>query len=113
VEVVISESDDWTEDRIEQPAIGAGAAFPDRTIADLLSHSDWRARLGAQGYVVGVLEDLPRVYRTRYLGELPSKGATLDAQARWLARWAEDAILGLAALAPPPDWPLSVHPAAS
>lgn len=94
IEVTLDDSDEWTLDRLEQPAIGAGAALPEALYDDLRAPSQgvWRDTLAADGFVLGMAGGKARVYRTVYLAELTAKGATLDGQAAWLATWLEETV---------------------
>lgn len=112
LELLLSPEDFWAEDRTGEPAFGVGAVFEHkkgRTIRDELAdpgRAEWRAQLREAGFSVLITgpDSYARVYRTRYLAELLSTGASLDQQARALATWVTTALDELLALPPSPAW---------
>jgi hypothetical protein len=89
VELLCSDTDEWTADRIDQPALGAGATLPKQRFEDLrrVERRAWHQQLAERRFHLALASDHTRVFRTVYLAEITTKGATLDAQARALADW--------------------------
>jgi DNA-binding protein len=104
-ELAVFESDSWSFDRLDEPAFGAGVSLPAKLYEQLrdASRTAWREGLASEGVAVTDTEDgVVRCYRTLYVAELISKGATVDAQATWLGRWAADAVELIVSRAPQP-----------
>jgi hypothetical protein len=112
LELSCSDSDDWTLDRIDQPAIGAGATLPEDRFDDLrrTERRPWHDQLEKDAFHLAVSGGRTRVFRTIYLAEITGKGATLDSQAEWLAQWLEDTVERLARLDPPELLPVIHRP---
>jgi hypothetical protein len=97
-----SDDDYWVEDRIGQPAVGAGFTLP-LAAYDELRHSSrrsWLDDLRRDRVSVGADDYWTRCYRTMYFAELITKGSTLDAQARAVAEWFDESIATIAAADP-------------
>jgi hypothetical protein len=87
-------TDEWSYDRLDEPAFGAGFTLPEQVFDDprSASRADWRAKIEPHGVSIGLAGGLGRVYRTMYLAEVVAKGTTLDAQATALRNWLDDSI---------------------
>jgi hypothetical protein len=91
-EVLVSSSDDWTDDRLGNPAVGSGFTLPKDLYDDLRSSSrnEWHEQLRAAGFTLGIYGDWARCFRTLSFAEVIASGSILDAQARYLATWADE-----------------------
>ena len=101
-EIGFSDSDSWTEDRVDQPAIGAGATLPEDHYERLRGAAAWKQELAAHGFELGLWRHSARVFRTVYLAEITAKGPTLETQAQWLAAWLRDTMARLDRVPAPP-----------
>ena len=112
LDLLLSPDDFWSDDRAGEPAFGAGIIFEHkkgRTVRDDIgdpARAQWRADLREAGFSVLITgsDSYVRVYRTYYLAELLSAGASLDQQARAMATWVTRALDELLALPPSPPW---------
>ena len=97
-ELQAADTDRWSASRVGEPAFGAGYSLPMSLRDKLLSNElrAWRDAVEAEGFAVADDDDNLRVWRTKYLAELIPVGATHEAQARELARWADDTLETLA-----------------
>jgi hypothetical protein len=117
LELLLSSEDFWAEDRTGEPAFGIGAVFEHKkgkTIRDELAdpaRAEWRAQLREAGFSVLATssDSYVRVYRTRYLADLLTAGASLDQQARALAAWVTSGLNDLLGYPPRPAWTSSVR----
>jgi hypothetical protein len=103
IDLAAASSDEWTEDRLGEPVIGAGFSLPSDRYEGLRSQTSapWREKLRAQN-ISFTLDEYVRCFRVVYLAELIAKGPTLDSQAKWLSEWADQSINVIASLDPGP-----------
>lgn len=101
-ELLVSESDFWLEDLLGAPAFGAGLTIQSRVRDRLLEADDggWARKAEELGFCIFEAEGVTRVYRTRYLTDLVSAGASIDEQARDLGVWSTEAIDQINVLVP-------------
>ena len=98
-ELHVADEDHWASDRVGEPGFGAGFTLPDRYYDGLRANArrEWLTALEQEGFSIAASYGFTRIYRTLYLAELISKGATIDTQARALAAWTEESIRSLQA----------------
>jgi hypothetical protein len=91
-EVLIASDDDWTDERLGNPSVGSGFTLPKYLYDDLCasSRSPWHEQLRTAGFTLGLYGEWVRCFRTVSLAEVIASGSILDAQARYLATWADE-----------------------
>jgi hypothetical protein len=97
VQLRASPEDPWAFPRVDEPAFGIGFSLPRRYHEPLRDSSnlEWLTGVEKVGFSVARHGDRTLVFRTLYVAELISKGATTDAQADFLAEWVDDGIARL------------------
>jgi hypothetical protein len=88
---LVASGDDWTDERLGNPAVGSGFTLPKSLYDDLCasSRSEWHEQLLTTGFTLGIYGDWTRLFRTVSFAEVIASGSILDAQARYLATWAD------------------------
>jgi hypothetical protein len=100
VELLASDRDYWSPARNDEPALAAGYSFEAALHPALSARREWVTQLDSAGFSCELWARWVRVYRTMPMSELLEAGDSLDAQARVLGVWAQDAITELGRLDP-------------
>jgi hypothetical protein len=99
-EVVVSDRDYWSPDRLDEPALAAGYFIDGRLHAALSAKREWVRELDQAGFCCELWADHTCIYRTLAMSELLNYGDTLGAQGEQLGAWVEQAITDLGRLDP-------------
>jgi len=99
-ELMAAADDLWWADSRGEPAFGVGYTLDARLYESLAADADWLARLAHAGVDLDIYNDCVRVFCTKPIVDVLGEGATLDEQARALARWAKPGLTTVGELDP-------------
>jgi hypothetical protein len=99
-ELMAASDDPWSSDSRGEPAFGVGYTLDEQLYELLAADAEWLARLAHAGVDLDIYDGWVRIFCTKPMADVLGEGATLDEQARALARWAKQGLTTVGDLRP-------------